>query len=457
MNLNLYNTASRSVEVFAPLEERQVRMYVCGPTVYDFAHIGNARPVVVFDVLYRLLKTIYEQVIYVRNITDVDDKINAKSKESGESIYEITKRTTQCYHEDMAALGALNPDIEPKATDHIDDMVAMIERLIDKGFAYEAQGHVLFDANKYENYGKLSGRDTDQLLAGARVEVAPYKKNPMDFVLWKPSISDTPGWNSPWGFGRPGWHIECSAMSYRYLGETFDIHGGGIDLVFPHHENEIAQSCCANETSKMARFWMHNGHLTIEGEKMSKSLGNFLTVRTLLKSYPGEVIRLSLLSAHYRQPLLWSEALIAQSYQTLNRFYGALRGYDQQSFNVNQVDESVKTALFDDLNTPLVLSHLHILANAIYKAQNLDEKKALQQKLAASCNIIGLCFKSAQEWFQTLKGDISAEQVEEMIIERNKARQEKNYQKADDIRNQLLTNNIILEDTPNGTLWRQSF
>ena len=325
MPLRLHDTRSRQKIDFVPLDADHIRLYVCGPTVYDYAHIGNARPVIVFDTLVKLLRRIYPKVTYVRNVTDVDDKINQRAQESGEPIFQITRRTHAAYSEDMAALNAAAPDIEPRATEHIDDMIAMIERLIASGHAYAAQGHVLFSVSSFEDYGKFSNRSQEEMLAGARVEVAPYKKEAGDFVLWKPSDPDLPGWDSPWGRGRPGWHIECSAMSSRYLGENFDIHGGGHDLVFPHHENEIAQSCCAHPGSGYAKYWMHNGHLMVEGEKMSKSLGNFITVHALRDQWPGEAIRLAMLSTHYRQPINWTEAGLRQAKEVLDRFYTALR------------------------------------------------------------------------------------------------------------------------------------
>src|SRR6266700_722510 len=369
MTLRLYNTLSRTKEEFSPLDPKHVRMYVCGITVYDFAHIGNARPVIVFDVLYRLLRHLYgdTNVTYVRNITDVEDKINARAAEEGISIRELTERTAKQYHEDVAALGCLTPTHEPRATDHIAAMIAMNERLIAAGHAYVAEGHVLYDVSSKSDYGKLARRSLDEMLAGARVEVAPYKKNPMDFVLWKPSTPDQPGWDSRWGRGRPGWHIECSAMTEALLGETFDIHGGGLDLIFPHHENEIAQSVCAHHGKPLARYWLHNGFLNAAaGEKMSKSLGNFVTVHELLDEWPGEAIRLALLSGHYREPLEFSRERLAQAKQTLDRFYLGLRemanagaakpnGPGNESGNYR----GVLDALGDDMNTPLALARMH--------------------------------------------------------------------------------------------------
>ncbi len=363
MPLALYNTLSKQKEPFEPLDPNYVRMYVCGPTVYDFAHIGNARPVVVFDVLFRLLKNLYKRVVYVRNITDVDDKINTAAKENKENIRQLTDRTTEAYHDDMNALNALPPTREPRATEHIPQMIHMIEELIKKDFAYPETGHVLFETGKYKNYGALARRSLDEMIAGARIEVALYKRNPGDFVLWKPSHEDEPGWDSPWGRGRPGWHIECSAMSAAYLGEEFDIHGGGIDLVFPHHENEVAQSCAAHGTERMAKYWLHNGHLMVDGSKMSKSLGNFLTVRDLLSEHQGETIRYALLASHYRQPLDFTKDQLMQAKQSLDKFYRALG--DAGNFSVDlphvEPDSSVMEALLDDMNTPLALTHLQNL------------------------------------------------------------------------------------------------
>jgi cysteinyl-tRNA synthetase len=347
--LQIYNTLSRQKEEFKPIDGSNVRMYVCGPTVYDFAHLGNARPVVVFDTLYRLLKRHYPKVTYVRNITDVDDKIMAKARDSGEAIDIITKRTTQAYHDDMGALNALPPDIEPRATQHIPQMVSLIADLIQKGHAYEAEQHVLFNVPSMKEYGLLSRRPRDELIAGARVDVAPYKKDPADFVLWKPSALDQPGWDSPWGRGRPGWHIECSAMAKEHLGDTFDIHGGGLDLIFPHHENEIAQSRCAHDGAPLANYWMHNGFLTIDNDKMSKSLGNFFTVRQLLAKAPGEALRLSLLSAHYRQPLDFSEKALLDAKTTLDRWYQALRATAGVETAAAEPGETFEATLLDDL------------------------------------------------------------------------------------------------------------
>lgn len=461
MQLKLYNTRTRRKENFIPLDSTHVRMYVCGPTVYDFAHIGNARPVVVFDVLARLLRSLYPKVTYVRNITDVDDKINAASIASGEPIDEITKKTTQAYQEDMAALGADSPDKQPRATEHISDMIEMIQRLIQSEHAYEAEGHVLFSVISDPNYGKLSLRDQEELLAGARIDVAPYKKNPADFVLWKPSDEQTPGWESPWGRGRPGWHIECSAMANKYLGETFDIHGGGIDLIFPHHENEVAQSCCANKTPYFANVWVHNGHLTVNGEKMSKSLGNFFTVRDLLNSYPGEALRYMLMTAHYRQPLDMTTALLDQSKQALDRFYGALRQCDpfvweekKNTSNLNELNTDILEALLDDLNFPLALSHLHELVGRIYKTQNTTDKNKWGSQIRAIGNLLGFLQQTPQEWFQGRERRLTAQTIEEYIQKRKAHRDAREFSLADQVRDYLLQEGVVLEDSVSGTTWR---
>lgn len=448
--LHLYNTATKTKQHFVPIDAQNIRMYVCGPTVYDFAHIGNARPVVVFDVLYRLLQLSYPQVTYVRNITDVDDKINAAALKNGENIKALTTRTTAYYHEDMLALNALPPTFEPRATDHIDDMIAMIQNLIDSGFAYSNAGHVLFAVKNYKNYGNLARKNSDELQAGARVEIAPYKQEPGDFVLWKPSADDLPGWNSPWGRGRPGWHIECSAMSKAFLGDIFDIHGGGIDLVFPHHENENAQSCCANNTKNMANFWLHNGHLMVNGSKMSKSLGNFFTVRDLLNDAPGEAIRLALLSTHYRQPLDFTSDALVLAKTTLDRFYKAIAFAN----NDTDIDSQILEALHDDLNTPLAIARLHELSSGVFKTDGAQQQQ-LANTLKASAQILGLLSKSSEQWFQHgQNSSFTPEKIEEMIAERADAKQAKDFTKADSIRKQLLENGIILEDSSKGTTWR---
>ncbi|OAN51078.1 cysteine--tRNA ligase [Paramagnetospirillum marisnigri] len=462
MPLVLYNTLTRTKDVFEPLVPGHVGMYVCGPTVYDRAHIGNARPVIVFDVLYRLLKTLYPSVRYVRNITDVDDKINQRAKESGEPISAITERTTAMFHEDMAALNCLPPDIEPRATAHITQMIAMIERLIARGHAYAAEGHVLFAVGSMADYGKLSRRSQDEMIAGARVEVAPYKKDPGDFVLWKPSSDDLPGWESPWGRGRPGWHIECSAMSLEHLGQTFDIHGGGQDLVFPHHENEIAQSTCANG-APFARYWLHNGWLMVEGEKMSKSLGNFFTVRDLLDkaasaTQGGETIRLAMLSTHYHQPFDWTAEGLKQARTTLDRLYTALRGVaDIDASGQMSAPIEMLAALKDDLNTPLAISHLHELASALNKAATPEDKARAKGRLLASAHLLGLLFQDPETWF---KGDAgtgpSDAEIEAAIAARTNARKAKDFAESDRIRAELLDQGVVLEDGPQGTTWKRT-
>ena len=442
MSLVIYNTLSREKEPFIPLDQRHVRMYVCGPTVYDYVHIGNARPVVAFDVLYRLLKRRYPRVTYVRNITDIDDRIMVRAAENGESIEALTTRTADAYQSDMKRLGALSPDVEPRATQYVAEMIAMIGRLIDKGHAYAAEGHVLFSVPSMSDYGRLSRRTRDELVAGARVEVAPYKKDPADFVLWKPSTADQPGWPSPWGRGRPGWHIECSAMSAKHLGETFDIHAGGLDLIFPHHENEIAQSRSAFDHPIMAKYWMHNGFLNISGEKMSKSLGNFFTVHELLDQYPAEVIRLLLLSAHYRQPLDFTHDGLVQAKATLDRWYGLLRGRDAPP--AVAVPPPVEDALSDDLNTPLAISAIH----------QLDDPASLR----AAGQALGLLQQDAEAWFRWAPASSSGptdSEIEAAIAARQAARKAKNFKEADRIRDELKAKGIVLEDGPKGTTWKR--
>jgi len=458
VGLVLYNTLTRKKEPFAPLDPANVRMYVCGPTVYDFAHVGNARPVVVFDTLFRLLRRAYgaDRVTYVRNITDVDDKIIKAAAENNEPIDHLTKRTTQAFHEDMAALGALPPTEEPRATQHIPGMIWMIERLIESGHAYPAEGHVLFSVATKSDYGKLSRRDRDEMIAGARVEVAPYKKDPADFVLWKPSTPEQPGWESPWGRGRPGWHLECSVMSESFLGESFDIHGGGLDLVFPHHENEIAQSECAHGGRQFVRYWLHNGYVTVEGEKMSKSLGNFFTVRQLLEEgHRGEAIRLALLSAHYRQPLDFSRDALKASKQALDRFYTALRETGDVKAEAGEIPVEIAAALEDDLNTPLALSALHECSTALNKAKHESAKAALKSALLAGGAALGLLQGNPVEWFKSGTEDERA--IGDLISARNAARNAKNFAEADRIRKELEDMGVILEDRPGGkTEWRRA-
>jgi cysteinyl-tRNA synthetase len=468
MPIQIYNTLSRRKEAFEPLDPKNVRFYVCGPTVYDFAHIGNARPVVVFDVLFRLLRHVYgaDCVTYVRNVTDVDDKIIAAARENGEAIRDLTERTFHAYSEDMAALGALTPTEQPRCTETIPPMVAMIGVLIEKGCAYEAEGHVLFHVPSMKNYGELSRRSLDDMIAGARVEVAPYKKHPADFVLWKPSTSEQPGWDSPWGRGRPGWHIECSAMAKELLGTTFDIHGGGIDLIFPHHENEIAQSRCAHDDASLARYWMHNGFVQVNGEKMSKSLGNFFTVRELLeKGHRGEAIRLALLTAHYRQPIDITEDGLRQAKQQLDRLYGALRDGGAAPAGDTGPSLPVLAALEDDLNTPLALSHLYESMTALNKAERPADRQRLRGELIASAALLGLLEGNVADWFQgagqgarqgARQGADDAAWIAAEIEARVAARKARNFAEADRIRDALAAKGILLEDGPQGTSWRRA-
>ena len=437
MNLKIYNTLSKEKELFVPLNPDSIKMYVCGPTVYNYAHIGNARPAVVFDVLYRVLKNLYPEVIYVRNITDVDDKINDAAKKLNQPISAITNKYTDIYHQDMNNLCVLRPDHEPRVTDNIAQIISMIQKILDNKNAYISGGHVLFDVTSFKQYGKLSNRDTEEMLAGARVEVADYKKSPGDFVLWKPSEDNNSGWSSPWGFGRPGWHIECSSMVETYLGNEIDIHGGGQDLIFPHHENEIAQSCSAHNSESYVRYWMHNGYLNMEGEKMSKSLGNIITVKDLLDKYDGEVIRLALLSTHYRKPINFGESLLDQSKNILNKLYKNLNNQG----NEDEISEDVSKALLDDLNTPLAISNLL--------------KIKCSRTLLKSANLLGLLNKTTDEWFAlNNKFTISENDIESLIQERDGARKSKDFKRADEIRDQLEENNVVLEDVDGQTIWR---
>ncbi len=444
--IQLYSTLTRTKTPFTPIDEKLVRMYVCGPTVYDFAHIGNARPVLVFDTLFRLLRHVYgaKHVIYARNITDVDDKINARAAELGISIRELTEQTALQFTADVSALNALQPSFEPRATEHIVHMIAMIEALITKGFAYVAEGHVLFQVSTCKNYGALSNRALDEMLAGARVEVAPYKRDAMDFVLWKPSDSNTPGWESPWGFGRPGWHIECSAMAKAYLGEVFDIHAGGLDLIFPHHENEIAQSCCANGTHEFARYWLHNGFLQVEGEKMSKSLGNFFTIAQLLDAHPAEAIRLCMLMTHYRQPLNWTEKSLQDAMHTLDDWYAAIG-----DVHAGEMPHDALNALADDLNTPKAIAELHVLKNIANKGDN-TAKAALK----AAANMMGLLQLTQTQWRAARNAHIqlNTAQVEALIAARTHARASKNWAESDRIRADLNALNIEVRDNTDGTV-----
>jgi len=457
VGLTVYNTLTRNRDAFVPLDPTHVRMYVCGPTVYDRAHIGNARPVVVFDTLYRLLKRAFPKVTYARNITDVDDKINARAKESGRSIREITEETAAWYHDDMAALNALPPDVEPRATEHIAEMIAMIAVLIDKGHAYEAEGHVLFSVGSMPDYGALSRRSQDEMIAGARVEVAPYKKDPGDFVLWKPSSDDLPGWDSPWGRGRPGWHIECSAMSGKYLGTSFDIHGGGQDLVFPHHENEIAQSTCAHGPGTFARYWMHNGYLMVDGEKMSKSLGNFFTVHDLLAKAPGEAIRLTLLSTHYHQPLNWTDDGLAQAKQALDRWYTALERVADVAPGDGAAELApVLAALEDDLNTPAAIAAMHDLATRLNKADSADDQARLKAALVDAGALLGVLQSTPEAWRRGGEsGGPSDAEIDAMVAARTAARAARDFAEADRLRQALADAGVTLEDSAAGTRWRR--
>jgi cysteinyl-tRNA synthetase len=461
MTIHFYNTLTREKQVFEPLDPKNVRMYVCGPTVYDYAHIGNARPVVVFDVLYRLLRHTYGigHVTYIRNITDIDDKIMEAAKRNSETIEQVTQRTAGWYHDDMAALGALSPDREPRATEFVPQMVAMIERLIASGHAYAAEGHVLFSVPAMPEYGQLSNRSLDDLIAGARVEVAPYKKHPADFVLWKPSTADQPGWDSPWGRGRPGWHIECSAMSGELLGEVFDIHGGGLDLIFPHHENEIAQSRCAHGTRLMARYWLHNGFVQVNGQKMSKSLGNFFTVHELLEEgHRGEAIRLALLSAQYRQPIDVTRDGLKEAKTALDRVYTALaRAADVKAEPVP--NDHILAALADDLNTPLAIAEMHDLVSRLNKAKTAEAKRVAKEALLGAGALLGILQQEQTQWFQAdtakASGGLDAARIEALIQARKDARGAKDFSEADRIRKELTDAGIALEDGPTGTVWKR--
>ncbi|MEE4174866.1 MAG: cysteine--tRNA ligase [Xanthomonadales bacterium] len=462
MAIRLYNTLSRSKETFTPQDPERVTLYACGPTVYNYAHIGNARPAVVFDLLRRVLARRFGEVVYARNITDVDDKINAAAAEQDVPIDVISGRYTRAYHEDMGALGVAPPTVEPFATHHIPQMIAMIETLIEAGHAYAAEGHVLFAVDTFEDYGALSRRPMDEMVAGARVEVAPYKRNPADFVLWKPSVDPQPGWDSPWGWGRPGWHLECSAMAAEHLGETIDIHGGGQDLVFPHHENEIAQSVCAHGGRPFARYWMHNGFVTVDREKMSKSLGNTLIVHELLNTHPGEALRYVLLSAHYRQPLDWSPDAIAQARRTLDRMYAVLRDAGSRGVDLDSVaddpGEPFVAALEDDLNTPDALAEMNGLARrvgqALGESATAEALQPLVDQLLAQGRLIGLLTENPETWFKGEGGDDDAA-IDALVAERDAARANRDFARADEIRDELTNRGILLEDGSGGTRWRR--
>ncbi|MFC3552189.1 cysteine--tRNA ligase [Lysobacter cavernae] len=455
MSLHLFNSLTRRVEPFVPLDPARPTMYVCGPTVYNYVHIGNARGPVVFGVLADLLRRRFGGLAYARNITDVDDKINDAARGQGVPISTITDRFAAAYREDMAALGVRAPDIEPAATAHIGEIIAMIERLIASGHAYAAQGHALFSVASFADYGKLSRRDTEDLLAGARVDVAPYKRDPGDFVLWKPSSDDLPGWDSPWGRGRPGWHIECSAMAAAHLGETIDIHAGGVDLQFPHHENEIAQSECAHGGKVFARYWLHNGMLNFGGAKMAKSVGNIQRVHDLVRTHSPEALRYALLSAHYRQPLDWSDGLIEQSVRTLDRLYGTLRDLaDVDAAAV--IPASIEAALDDDLNTPQVLAEIARIAGEARKAEARADRTRLKRDLLGAGLALGLLQQTPTAWFGRGASNDDDGRIQALIDERITAKQARDFTRADAIRDQLAGEGILLEDTPQGVRWKRA-
>ena len=451
MPLQIYDTFSNEKKLFEPIDPSNVRMYVCGPTVYDFPHVGNARPVIVFDLLFRLLRRIYGvgNVTYVRNITDVDDKIITAASENNEDIKSLTERTIKFFHDDADYIGALEPTFEPKATDYINDMIDIISCLIEKDYAYVSEDNVLFSASKFSKYGQLSGKNLEEMIAGSRVEVESFKRSSSDFVLWKPSKSSEPGWDSPWGKGRPGWHIECSAMSEKLLGKNFDIHGGGQDLIFPHHENEIAQSECANN-EKFANYWLHNGFVNVEGNKMSKSDGNFVTVNQLKQKYQGEVIRLAMISTHYRQPLNWTENNLIECKKTLDKWY-QLISENNFSFDNEKISSEVINALEDDLNTPKAISVLHQL----YKDCKSNDRNTVETFLS-SANFLGILMHTSSEWLSWGKEKLSIDekQIELLISERKSARDNGNFEKADKIRNDLEHKGILLEDNKGKTTWR---
>ena len=458
MTIQLHDTLQGKKVPFVPLKEGEVTMYLCGPTVYNYAHIGNARPAVVFDLLARLLRRSYK-LTFARNITDVDDKINAASVETGKPIGEITARFIKAYNDDMGALGVRPPDVEPRATHHIEEMVAMIEKLIDKGFAYEAEGHVLFDVSSDADYGSLSKRDLREMIAGSRVEVAPYKKAAHDFVLWKPSTPELPGWESPWGVGRPGWHIECSAMAEKHLGDTIDIHAGGRDLVFPHHENEMAQSSCAHDGAPFARYWLHNGFLSMDQTKMSKSLGNVLLVHELIKTVPGEVIRLALLSAHYKQPLDWSGETLEAARRMLDRLYGAVQGIvvSDEARAAAEIPAALIAALEDDLNSPKAMAEFFGLAKRLNKATDEKSRVELAAQMYACGDLMGVLGNDPEAWFAGhVEGELSSDEIESLIEKRNAAKKARDFETADSIRDQLLDAGVTIQDGRDGTTWRQS-
>ena len=458
MVLKIHNTLSGTKETFEPVDNNHVRIYACGPTVYNYAHIGNARMAVVNDLLVNVLRTQFEKVTYVSNITDIDDKIIDAAHELNEPIKNLTTKYTKIYNDDMGYLNVKLPDIQPHATDHISEMIDLIKKLIENNYAYEKDGHVLFHVPSFSKYGVLSKRNRDEQIAGSRVEVAPFKKDPADFILWKPSPDPLPGWESPWGFGRPGWHLECSAMSEKTLGLPFDIHSGGMDLVFPHHENEIAQTCSLDdnhEPASFAKFWFHNGFVNVEGEKMSKSIGNIKLVHDLKKQYKGEVLRLTLLSAHYRQPLNWTKEIIDQNSKMLDRFYRSLKELQDVEISSHLVSEDIMESLLDDLNTPKVLAKLNTLSNTLSSADT-DEKRNIKNNLIATGKILGVMQEDPNIWLgynQTANPE--KEEIEGLINQRNEARRIKDFKLADQIRGKLKSKGIEIEDTKNGTIWRK--
>ena len=447
-NLNIFNTLSNKREKFVPITKDKVGMYVCGPTVYDFPHIGNARPLVVFDVLFRLLKKIYgdNKVTYVRNITDIDDKIIETSKNKKISIDKLTNSISDSFNKDCIYLNCLKPNFEPKATDNIKEMINMVSNLIKNNHAYENKKHVYFSVSSFKEYGKLSNKDSKELIAGSRIEVSKFKKNPLDFVLWKPSDDADPGWESPWGRGRPGWHLECSAMGEKFLGKHFDIHGGGLDLIFPHHENEIAQSCCSNKTSKFANYWLHNGFVTFDKIKMSKSIGNIITIKNLSEKINGQVVRLALLSSHYKQPLVWNEKLINESQNILNKWYTQFEKCD-----LSEIDEDITSPLLEDLNTPEYISKLHSLYNDSTKGN-----KTAKIKFLKACNLVGLLEENKESWdnFKKTKANIDENFINKKIKDRKDARNNGDYKLADFIRKELEEEGIIIEDKQEETIWK---
>ena len=447
-NLNIFNTLTNKKEKFVPINKDKVGMYVCGPTVYDFPHIGNARPLVVFDVLFRLLKSLFgeNKVKYVRNITDIDDKIIDSSKKNKTTINELTNKITKSFHEDCRYLKCLKPTFEPKATEHIKGMISMVSKLLKNEHAYVNKSHVYFSVSSFKKYGKLSNKNSEQLVAGSRVEVSKYKKDPLDFVLWKPSDDEDPGWDSPWGRGRPGWHLECSVMSEKFLGKQFDIHGGGLDLVFPHHENEIAQSCCANKTDNFANYWLHNGFVTFDKEKMSKSIGNIVTINKLRNNVNGQVVRLALLSSHYKQPLDWNEKLIRESQNTLDKWYSQF-----EKINPEELKEDVLQPLKEDLNTPEYIAKLHSLFDEAAKGN-----KSSRVKFLSACHQIGLLEESKELWenFKKSKVKIDENFINKKIEDRNEARKKGNYKLADSLRKELESKGVIIKDEQNKTIWK---